>query len=65
MPSDALHRHRWAVIDFFVDQDRPMMRQSCACGGRRAIPAWDRSWDPDATIDADPARGPSGIREEL
>jgi hypothetical protein len=44
--ADA-HRHRWSVVDFFVDHDRPMLRQSCACGATRAIPAWDRSWSPD------------------
>jgi hypothetical protein len=42
----AAHRHRWAVVDFFVEDDRPMMRQACACGVTRAIHAWDRTWDP-------------------
>jgi hypothetical protein len=45
---DGAHRHRWAVVDFFVDGDRPMMRQACTCGLERAIPAWDRSWSPPA-----------------
>jgi len=40
------HRHGWSVIDFFVEADRPMMRQRCACGAVRAIGAWDRSWQP-------------------
>ena len=40
------HRHRWSVVDFFVEHDRPMMRQQCDCGARRAIRAWDRTWDP-------------------
>jgi hypothetical protein len=46
------HRHRWSVIDFFVERDRPMLRQSCACGATRAIPAWDRSWSPDPAPEA-------------
>jgi hypothetical protein len=40
------HRHRWAAVDFFVDDDRPMMRKTCSCGAARDIPAWDRSWTP-------------------
>jgi len=43
------HRHEWSADDFYVENDRPMMRQSCACGATRGIKAWDRSWDPDAT----------------
>jgi hypothetical protein len=43
---NVTHRHRWAVVDFFVEDERPMMRQACACGATRAIRAWDRSWDP-------------------
>jgi hypothetical protein len=45
------HRHRWSVVDFYVEQDRPMMRQACACGAMRAIRAWDRSWQPPNTGD--------------
>jgi hypothetical protein len=33
-------------VDFFVHDDRPMMRQRCACGAERDIPAWDRHWEP-------------------
>jgi hypothetical protein len=40
------HRHRWSVVDFFVDKDRPMVRQTCACGATRAIRAFDRTWTP-------------------
>jgi len=40
------HRHRWTVVDFFVVDDRPMMRQACRCGALRSIPAWDRTWEP-------------------
>jgi hypothetical protein len=40
------HRHQWSVVDFYVEDDRPMMRQSCACGATRSIRAWDRTWDP-------------------
>jgi hypothetical protein len=40
------HRHHWLVVDFFVADDRPMLRQACACGAKRSIPAWDRSWTP-------------------
>jgi hypothetical protein len=42
------HRHAWSVVDFFVEDDRPMMRQRCPCGAERAVPAWDRSWTPPA-----------------
>jgi len=42
----AAHRHRWSVVDFLVQDNRPMMRQACACGAERAIPAWDRTWEP-------------------
>ena len=40
------HRHQWSVVDFYVEEDSPMMRQACACGAERAIRAWDRFWDP-------------------
>jgi len=63
MLPDAPHRHRWAVTDFFVVEDRPMMGQACACGERRAIPAWDRSWDPGAAADADSTPGRDAVRE--
>ena len=40
------HRHRWSVEDFAFLDGRPVMRQRCDCGARRAVPAWDRSWTP-------------------
>jgi hypothetical protein len=40
------HRHRWSVVDFFLRDDRPMMRQRCTCGAERSIAAFDRSWEP-------------------
>jgi predicted DsbA family dithiol-disulfide isomerase len=40
------HIHQWAVIDFGLVDDRPMMHQRCDCGAERTIPAWDRSWQP-------------------
>jgi len=40
------HRHAWSVVGFFVHDDRPKMRQRCACGQERSVPAWDRSWTP-------------------
>jgi hypothetical protein len=43
------HRHQWSVVDFYVERDRPMMRQACACGVERSIHAWDRFWDPQAS----------------
>ncbi|HET8587533.1 MAG TPA: DsbA family oxidoreductase [Candidatus Limnocylindria bacterium] len=43
------HGHRWAVTDFGLVDDRPMMRQRCACGAQRTIPAWDRTWQPRAS----------------
>ncbi len=46
------HRHQWAVVDFYVEEDRPKMRQACICGAARAIRAWDRFWDPHATREA-------------
>ena len=42
------HRHQWSVVDFYLDADRPMMQQACACGAERAIRAWDRFWEPQA-----------------
>jgi predicted DsbA family dithiol-disulfide isomerase len=43
------HSHRWAVIDFGLADDRPVMRQRCPCGAERTIPAWDRTWQPRAS----------------
>ena len=43
------HNHRWSVVDFHIEHDRPMMRQACACGAGRVIPAWDRTWVPPST----------------
>jgi hypothetical protein len=40
------HRHRWSVVDFFAEKDRPMVRQTCACSATRAIRAFDRTWAP-------------------
>jgi hypothetical protein len=57
-PMGAEHRHRWTVIDFVWADDRPLMRQACACGAARTVPAWDRSWQPDATPSA--SVSPSG-----
>jgi len=48
------HRHQWSVVDFYVEHDRPMMRQACACGATREIRALDRSWDPAPREEADP-----------
>ena len=64
MPPDAPHRHRWVATDFLVVEDRPMMGQSCACGERRTIPAWDRSWNPDAAADAGATPGRATAGEE-
>lgn len=51
------HRHQWSVVDFYVDDDTPMMRQACACGAERAIRAWDRSWEPSVqSSEADQAQ---------
>jgi len=44
--ADATHRHTWSVVDFGVADDRPFMRQRCACGVERTVPAWDRAWTP-------------------
>lgn len=41
-----------------------MMRQRCRCGTERDVPAWDRSWEPDAAADADRQRGRRGVQEE-
>jgi hypothetical protein len=65
MPADEPHRHRWAVTDFFVVEDRPMMRQSCDCGERREIPAWDRSWDPGAATNGDLTATSGTVHEGL
>lgn len=46
--THAAHRHGWSVVDFGVVDDRPIMRQQCACGAERVVPAWDRSWTPPA-----------------
>jgi hypothetical protein len=63
MPADTPHRHRWAVTDFFVVEGRPTMRQTCACGELRAIPAWDRSWDPGDATDAESTPTHAAVRE--
>jgi hypothetical protein len=41
------HRHRWVGVDFYLDADRPMMLQTCACGAERRLRAFNRSWTPD------------------
>ena len=43
------HRHRWTGIDFFVADDRPMMRQTCPCGAIRDVRAFDVTWEPPGT----------------
>ena len=48
--STAAHRHTWTGADFFVDDDRPMMRQTCPCGAARDIRAFDVTWEPPGTI---------------
>jgi len=40
------HRHQWRGADFYVADDRPMMRQACACGTTREIRAFDVTWTP-------------------
>jgi predicted DsbA family dithiol-disulfide isomerase len=45
----AEHSHSWAVVDFGLVDDRPMMQQRCDCGAERTIPAWDRTWQPRAS----------------
>jgi hypothetical protein len=40
------HRHTWAVLGFSFIDGRPMMQESCVCGRRRDVAAWDRSWHP-------------------
>ncbi len=40
------HRHHWSVDRFALDGVRPIVHQRCACGARRAVPGWDRSWTP-------------------
>ena len=50
------HHHGWAVVDFFVEADRPMMRQACVCGTTREIRAFDVTWNPPINEgDAQPA----------
>lgn len=55
------HRHQWSVVDFYVERDRPMMRQACACGATRAIRAWDRFWDPAAQAAKDKPAGVTAL----
>ena len=46
-PEPAVtHRHTWTGVDFFVADDRPMMRQTCGCGAFRDVRAFDVTWDP-------------------
>ena len=45
---DSAHRHAWSIVDFGVADGRPIVRQACACGATRTVPAWDRSWTPPA-----------------
>lgn len=47
--ADAPHRHAWSVVDFGIADDRPFVRQRCACGAERTVPAWDRSWTPSVS----------------
>ena len=52
---DTAHRHAWSVVDFGLTDGRPIMRQACACGATRTVPAWDRSWTPpEPTTSAPP-----------
>jgi hypothetical protein len=45
----ATHRHTWTGVDFFVADDRPMMRQTCGCGAIRDVRAFDVTWKPPGT----------------
>jgi predicted DsbA family dithiol-disulfide isomerase len=40
------HRHSWAVLGFAFVDGRPTMQESCTCGAKRDVAAWDRSWRP-------------------
>ena len=44
------HRHRWTGVDFFVADERPMLRQMCACGASRDVQAFDVTWEPERPI---------------
>jgi hypothetical protein len=60
---DGAHRHRWIGLDFFVADDRPMMRQSCPCGASRTIQAWDVTWAPAGTTIAPSSSRNSAMHE--
>ncbi len=49
------HRHAWTVVGFHLAGERPMVRQSCACGVEREIRAWDRYWDGTTSAASPPA----------
>jgi hypothetical protein len=51
------HRHRWIGVDFYLDGERPMLRQTCTCGAERRLRAFSRYWEPDeAVLEAKPER---------
>jgi hypothetical protein len=53
------HRHAWTGVDFFVADDRPMMRQNCDCGAIHDVRAFDVTWEPPGTTigSSEPADG--------
>jgi hypothetical protein len=42
------HRHRWSGVEFYLEADRPMIRQTCPCGAERRLRAFERYWDGQA-----------------
>jgi hypothetical protein len=44
--ASETHVHRWSTDAFALEDERPLARQSCACGAARTIRAWERYWTP-------------------
>ena len=43
----AQHAHAWALMQFELVDEHPVVRQQCVtCGFVRRYRAWERYWDP-------------------
>ena len=51
--TPAGHEHAWALMQFELVDDHPVVRQRCeTCGHVRRYRAWERYWTPPASARA-------------